>query len=295
AWLGDGSDVLTGKVRCALTTAEIGSSETSISMNLTNATCALAEFSNAGAQDTSTYPGEVTFKSLELSSCLNPIGVTTGMCDGTTLERKQGESTSLRLVIPGVSTFGVTLPNLVTGCRNLPSMNSSVFATNYRLPAGGSLVKLPSAILGYEKIGCIEETNTYRMPDGLSGVEGVSRLITTSTTTNHTMIVADNYVGVTGSPFHMAQANNKIILPNINCGGTCLNAGPGPVNYNKDFDQMRDRIWRLFGSPDLTDSKDYVPSADAVLTVANNNGGSLLLQNIQNDGVFGNTGILTFI
>src|SRR5690606_6339794 len=95
--------------------------------------------------------------------------------------------------------------------------------------------------------------------------------------------------------FHMAQANNKIILPNINCGGTCLNAGPGPVNYNKDFDQMRDRIWRLFGSPDLTDSKDYVPSADAVLTVANNNGGSLLLQNIQNDGVFGNTGILTFI
>ena len=145
AWLnGSGVGPMTGKTRCAISGAPVTvqGTQATISLNLTHAACTNSFFATGTHQDSITFAGETTFKKLNLESCLNPVGVNTGSCNGTALERLPGEHTSFKLKLASYSTFGANLPSLVSACFSVPNMNSGFVGTEIRLPTA-RCVKLP--------------------------------------------------------------------------------------------------------------------------------------------------------
>ncbi|MBH47863.1 MAG: hypothetical protein CME71_06795 [Halobacteriovorax sp.] len=287
AWLANGATgPMGGKTRCGVSSATIEGSDATISLNLTHAECASATFGLPAYHDTTSYPGETTFKKLELESCLNPVGVSTGNCDGSTLERLPGEHVSFKLAIPGSSSFGSAMPSLTSACFNLAAMNIGLVATEVRLPSGlGN--RLPVTLIGYEKSNCLEESHSYVFAAG-PGQTQIDKVQVDIQATTYRFAFADNYIGVTGSAFLHAHTNNFVKLPLITCTGSyCLQKGTnGPYKQN-EFDDARRNIWNLFGSVDKNDPDDYTPSSESVGLI-NSSGASNVNVTTQNQGSLGN-------
>ena len=263
AWLNNiGNGPMTGKTRCGVAAAKIEGSEATIALNLTHAECASAFFTSAPFQDAVSFGGETTFKKLTLQSCLNPVGVVSGFCDGSTLERLPGEHVSFKVVAASHSTFGAGLPSLQSACFNVGAMNAGQVVTELRLPTSLG-TRFPVKLLAYEKSNCLDEPHEYVFSAG-AGEVGVDKVQTASSTTDYTFSFADNYIGVTGSAFLDAHTSGKVKLPLVTCSGAhCLQKGTNGPYSNDEFDSIRRQVWSLFGSNDQVDPDDYSPAGDA--------------------------------
>tara|TARA_R110000868_G_scaffold61524_5_gene187014 strand:- start:14582 stop:16711 length:2130 start_codon:yes stop_codon:yes gene_type:complete len=287
AWLNQSNfGPMTGKTRCGMSSATIEGAEANISLSLTHAECASAAFGVVAYHDTTSYGGETTFKKLELESCLNPVGIGSGSCDGSTLERLPGEHVSFRFQLASYSTFGANLPSLTSSCFNVAAMNSGFTPTEIRVPAGLG-ARFPVNLFAYEKSNCLEDSHSYIFATG-PGQTGVHKVQVDIQATTYRFAFADNYIGVTGSAFLHAHLNNLVKLPLITCTGAyCLQRGTnGPFKQN-EFDDARRNIWDLFGSVDKNDPDDYTPNTEAV-GLLNSSGASNVNIMAQNQGSLGN-------
>lgn len=272
AWLGSASGPMTGETRCGSGSGTVEGTNVNISITLNGPTCDSPTFSSAATQDTGeSFP---TFKKITLNSCLNPLGAfsPTDDCDSTLMHLYPGESVSAKLMIPGFSNFGATLPSLQSNCINLvglgsspPNFSSGVMMSDVRLPAGGSAI-FPAAIIGFENGNCTEETNIYAMPDGVTGSQGVGRILETGNGTRLKISFADNYFGVIGSPFYEGHQTNHVKVPNVKCNtSNCYNINSSSrADYSNGRDPARDAVWNILGSPNKLSSHDWGWSGFAV-------------------------------
>lgn len=292
AWLDDsGQGAMTGKVRCGVSNTQIQGTEATVNLSLTHAACSNQLIASATHIDSNTYTAisENTFKKVGLNSCLNPIGLTTEACDGSSLARTPGEHLSFRLVFPGAASFGQAMPNLVSNCFNIASPNNGQFMTDVRWPIGGD-IKFPGVIVGYEKFNCQDADDTkYYLPKGFLGGEGLAHFIQTSTVSNNYFTIADNYVGHIGSPFYDAHVvDTSIKLPLASCGKSCFGTiTTAAGDYSKTRDIVRDSIWNLLGSFDGNSPNETQPGAQASAFFTSTGSGSFMVQAIQG-GIEGN-------
>lgn len=292
AWLNDGAlGNMTGKTRCGVAQSSVQGSDVSVELSLTNENCSSAFFGDVSLKDTTSYPGETTFKRLRLNSCNNPVGYP-ALCDNSgAIESIPGESVSFRLVLPGFSSFGAATPSLVSTCLNPDVLNQGLFSTDIRLPVGATS-PLPVLLRGFEKLNCVDEDPLYALTDKAIGLPIVDHQITGNTGVDYTVTFADNYVGVTGSPFIHAHNNNMVKLPVMNCGGTCYNTINSSVDHSVAKDEVRQGIWSLFGSNDQKDSQHFSPASEASLTITNGVGGQVILSPFSMMGSKGNNLVL---
>lgn len=277
AWLNQASTgPMTGKTRCGVGEGTIQGSDATISLNLTQADCTLTTFGAPAFQESISY-GEATFKKLQLESCLNPVGITTGFCDGTTLGRLPGEHISFRLEIASYSSFAANLPRLSSACYNVANINSGFVATELRLPTSLG-VRFPLSLVGYEKADCNGSDSHRYVFAAAPGQVGVEKIQVANGTDSYRFVFADNYIGVTGSAFFptavQASNTNLVKLPNITCvapgTGTCLNKTTNaPYDKWTSYDEARRGLWNLFGSNDLVDPDDYIPSGSSFGSFSN--------------------------
>ncbi len=287
AWLDDlGEGPMSGKARCGISQAQVQGSNVSIELSLTNENCAASEFGPASTRDTTTYGSETTFKKINLNSCNNPVGYPI-LCDSTTIQEIPGESVSLRFEIPGYSSFGANPPSLNSVCLNPVVHDQGLFNSNIRVPIGASSV-IPVILNGYEKLNCIDGDAEYALTNSVVGLNKVDSSVTANNAQDFTLTFADNYVGVTGSPFIDAQNNNKVKLPILTCGGHCYNTTNKASDFGFSKDDVREGVWSLFGSVDQKESYNFQAATEASFSLINASSGQVVLNTVTNLGSKGN-------
>lgn len=284
AW--EEAEVMTGVTRCAFASnVDLTGGSSSVSLNLSAAECANPAISSADSRD------GTLFKTLSINSCLNPVGKANNIeCNGAAgLNSLPGDSQSFRLRIPGGSTFAGALLSLTSECINYAdptvSMSSGLFSSGLRIPAGGSF-PLPIDIIGYEEIGDCPINDggivypvrggMHTLTNGLNGF-GIGRDISYDAG-SIMLTIADNYVGVMGSPFLNAHINNEILLPFAHCGNNCFATNDNtPQSGGWAF--SRDGSWNLFGSHHGKNSHDfdYILS-NGTASILGNEGSTITMQ-----------------
>lgn len=270
-WLNDGGQgLMTGQARCGYAQSSIDGSDTSVSMSLSQSNCIDNKISADTSADTTQTNG-FWFKKLKLISCLNPQSITAGdLCNGPELHRLPGESASVRIVSPGLSTFSSSMSGLRSKCFSNQGalsgdMSSGETPTSLRLPFSGS-TKFPWAIETFSDVNCKDYDTTYPMPDGLTGTSGVYRLADTSLTDTIPVNFADNFFGKAGSVFD--DINAQDFLPSFNCQDDCYDSTSfSPSGFGGAKDRIRDHIWRELGNVQNVDPQAIVSSGDASITM----------------------------
>lgn len=275
AWLGQsdgGSGYLpiSGESRCgSVDGKKIEGSEANVSLTLTAAHCSSYTDTNGMDFQTPNTFNRVNFQScLNLPATYNPDGCNGGITGPA--DNMVGESLSLRVIIPGRSSYGASLSSLSSRCYNIDigngGMLSGFFNTDIRLPGKN----IPVIIKGYEKLDCDEEDFTeYSMPGGILGTAGVAKQYSFGSDVT-TVIFADNYIGGATSVFSSLISS---IMPDLACGRDCYPSSTGtdgtanPSNYIRD--DVRRGIWNLTGSQDGQDPSDRERISDAIAATYN--------------------------
>jgi|GEM_PF-5658241 len=277
-WISNGSGMMTGESRCGHTSAKIENTDTVVKLDLSSAQCFDGVIAQPSAQD-STVAGATYFKKLELESCLSLNGITGGdFCDGSTLEKLPGISTSVRLVFPGLSNFGASPSSLRSACINHPGfdakdLTSGNIPTELRLPFNGASV-FTWGLVAYEEKNCSKRAAMYRMPDGINGAQGLDRRYS-NPTAKIKVNFADNYLGMGDSVF--ATLTPGDIIPKVNCAPNCYpNTNYQPFDKTRfQKDSIKKGVWNILGNAHAIDAKNITGATGASLPV---NGGDILLQ-----------------
>lgn len=290
AW--QGAAPMTGATQCGLSTTTIEGTSMVVSLTLSAANCQQSAFASPAAFS---LGSPNFFKTLTINSCLNPVGKTIGdICDGSDLAQKSdlpGESMSFRVQVSSGSSFGAALPPLNSACYNISGLPtnqliSGVVNTPLTLPYGGS-INMPLRIVGYEKPNCpIEDiSGIYPVEGGFQGTMGVDRTVDTSLAEQLFVSIADNFVGVTGSPFLNGHTTAQMTLPFPSCGNTCFDTPDNSRNNTELWLSTRDAAWSLFGSPDGRNSYDFEPDTISPGSMSIFNvGGEISFTTLPNNG-----------
>lgn len=272
-WLGEAGtnsgSMMTGEARCAHTSATIEDQDTVIKMALSSDKCFDGKVASTNSQDTEPPAAGTYFKTLRLESCLLTAGQTAGsLCDGSALNNKPGESTSARIVFPSFSNFGASVGPLVSGCWNNSGYASNQITngsipTQVRLPFGGER-PIPFHIVGFERKNCEDQAAIYRMPDGVDGTLGVSRLFNNGMS-QVLLNFADNYIGHGDSAF---ASDASDLLPSLACQSKANGCYPSTSGLPRDpraglKDNFKESIWRYIGNPQNYELHDIQPISQA--------------------------------
>lgn len=261
AW--QGAAPLTGATQCGLSTTTVEGTSMVVSLTLSAANCQQAAFASAASLSTIDTQ---KFKTLSINSCLNPMEkLENDICDGSDVAERSdlpGESMSFRVVVSSGSSFGAAISPLSSNCYNLNGvptgdLSSGLVDTPLTLPFGGS-INMPLRIIGYESPNCFAEdiSAVYPVIGGLQGTEGVYRTVFSGNAENLVLNIADNLIGVLGSPFLEAVQTSQITLPFPSCGSNCFPT-TSYLSTPKRWAAARDTAHSLYGSPTGKDSDDF--------------------------------------
>ncbi|MBK23168.1 MAG: hypothetical protein CME70_04105 [Halobacteriovorax sp.] len=287
-WKNQANGAMTGDNVCgAQLGVQLNGGDTAVNFNLNMANCALAQV--AGPESFTTALPTGGFKMNTFISCLTIAGMVGdhgAECDSSTISKKHGVSTFLRVELNSVGNFPIPDTTLGSSCLALDTytatqnFKSSKFTSSLRLPVqNGSTIPFPIHMITYEDPTCDpdEEDITYYFPHGFGGVpdgETASTIIgedgSPADDTSARIVFADNYLGIADSAFRPTSGvANDVILPYIDCNGArCENAAI-PTTYSSVFprNNVSEVIFDLFGTDDQISAYDSEHLSDASVTI----------------------------
>lgn len=162
----DGTQPLTGVVRCATATAKLAGDPVSIPLSLTKSNCEAPSFNAGGYFDapmTNVQP-------LRVFTCSTLSGLSAAAdCGG-----QEGLATSMRIVMPqlnGALNSPTQTGGIVSSC--VPIGSAGEFAQSLRIPVGGADSLLPTQVITYVGASCSGAAETFYFPRGVHATSTV--------------------------------------------------------------------------------------------------------------------------